>query len=310
MSTFLEFLEKGILFDSHCHLNASHYIGKIKDVIDRLGDVDIVIDMSTDINSSIDSISLSKKYKGQVYSAIGIDPEVFIPGSELFQQNLDIDKSIEIIENLISENKQYVAMIGETGMDNYWLHKMKEGEIEKPKGQEVFIEDSIDRQKLLFEKHIQLSQKFDLPMSIHSRGTIDECIEILSTKKASGVFHSLTNDYPEEKDFYDQVNKILELGFYIGVNGIVTYKSAELIRSVFRKIYNEKQQIPKPKSQTNGNQGRERNQFLESLYEVGFVLETDGPYLVPSNFEPFEKRLNEPAAVSSILDYLYGYFSS
>lgn len=306
MTKFDEAIKIGTLFDSHCHLNALQYIPDIQEVVSRLegSNVEFVIDMSTDLNSCRNSLELSKKYPGKIYSALGIDPEVFIPGSELFDPNFDIEFGIEILDDLIENNSDQVMMVGETGMDNYWLEKMDKIDNEKMKIANFTKEDSHEKQQYLFEEHIKLSKKHNLPLSIHSRGMVDDCIIFLERiGGASGVFHSLTNDYPDEEGFYDQVKKILEMGFYIGLNGIITYKSAELMRNVFKKVFSEKW---KGESRKAGK-GLTKQEFLRTLYEAGFVLETDGPFLVPSNYEPHNKRRNEPDAIDNILEYLYKF---
>ncbi len=313
---FYDILERGELFDSHCHLNVSVYDEDRDDVVERAvnAGVNNVIDISNDTPSSIKSLEVSKEYSKTVYSAVGIHPEVYILGSDLYDENFDLDSEFRKIEDLVEMNIDHVAMIGETGLDYYWL---KKGE-----NQESRIMNSVKRQQELFIKHIKLANKYNLPLTIHSRSAVSDCIRLVAEYEGRGVFHSLTNEEPnnvslsrstehsrsgvedtlleQEKIFYNQVNDILELGFLVGINGIITYKNAEIIQNVFRRVFRERFK--------GGTLNPQRNLGPQDLYEVGFVLETDGPFLSPTNYEPVVKRRNEPESVKKILEYLTKIF--
>lgn len=283
---FKEFLEKNFLIDTHCHLNDGVFDEDREELLKS--EIFAVIDIGIDLKSSKKAIENAKNFKNKVYASVGIDPEIFIAGSELFNPDLDINAEFSQLEKLIEENSAEVIMIGETGMDNYWIQRNEElTDAERA--------ESLDKQGKLFKRHIELAGKYDLPLTIHSRNAVDECINILqSANYPHAVFHSLTpNNDSNEEEFYRQVSSILEMGAMIGINGIITYKSADKIRNVYKRMWEEK-----------GIQYSNAEELLSELYRIGFVLETDGPFLVPSNFTPSEKRRNEPAAVVKILEWL------
>lgn len=286
---FNSLLKENILFDFHSHISDKAFDEDRVEVVERtLGsETKIIIDMSTDITTLVKSVDLAKSFPGIIYSAAGFHPELLTPGSEMFQEKFSIPENIQKLESAINLNKENIIMIGEIGMDFYWLEKNES----LTQDQKEVVKNN---QRELFHELIKLSDKLNLPVSIHSRGCVDACIEIVSKEnsptKVRGVFHSLTNDDDDQSNFENQVRKILDLNFKIGINGIITYKSASLIRDVIIKIIKE------------NLSGRELDPF--NLYESGFVLETDSPYLPPVNYSPRISKRNEPGSIHKIFDFL------
>ncbi|MBP9759067.1 TatD family hydrolase [Candidatus Dojkabacteria bacterium] len=285
---FRELLTKNELFDSHCHLNASDYdldrAGVVKRAVGK--GIISIIDIAVDLESTRKALKSTNDFPENVYATAGIDPEVFMSGSDMYVENgEEVYKQFEALIALIEANTDKILMIGETGLDNYW-NKKSELSFEE-------AEISLENQKELFKKHIKLSKTYDLPLTIHSRETVDECIEILegyASEKVWGVFHSITPEADDDEySFEDKLRKILEMGFYISLNGIVTYKSAKLLRNVVLKILKSKFQVP--------NKDISPNDF----YNAGFVFETDGPFLAP---EGKRGELNEPANIKLIYESL------
>jgi TatD DNase family protein len=213
-----------------------------------------------------------------VFASVGIDPDLLIPGNKSFAENIQKptsywEEQIESLRKLISENKNYVVAIGETGMDAYWLEReMKEGKVDF-----ATTKKSIQVQEELFRMHLQLASEVDLPLSIHSRAAEPACLEIIgnfSAARISGVFHSYTGDY-------ETAVKILDAGWALGVNGIITFKNAEDLREMYRKIIGKVTSDLTP----------------ADLYSKGIYLETDAPYLAP---EGKRGERNNPGNVSQI----------
>ncbi len=289
--TFFDLLQYGALFDSHCHLN-SFESKLIKEIIHELKEsrVKYVCDIATNLDSSKKSLKLSKLFDGIVFASMGIDPEIFIPQSSLFLKRVFNLKEIEKwldnkrleMERMLNLSKNFV-LIGETGIDSYWL--VKNGYSRD------IVEKSIELQKRLFRLHIDLGLEYELPLTIHSRNSINICLEELFERKVPknfAVFHSLTPDLDDdEKSFYLKVSKILEAGFFIGINGIITYKSAYVLRNVVKKTIEER---------LGG-----KILSLKDFYEIGFLLETDSPYLAPIG-----KRgeVNSPVNIETIFDFI------
>ena len=146
------------------------------------------------------------------------------------------------------EKGGFVA-VGEIGLDFYW--------------DKTFTE----QQYLAFEEQIRWALEFDLPIAIHSRNSTDECIEVVRRNqhgKLKGVFHCFSGNA-------EQAQQIMDLGFYLGIGGVVTFKNGGLDK-VFETI------------------GLDR-----------VVLETDAPYLAPV---PFRGKRNEPAYLKYVVEKL------
>jgi len=174
---FSDLLQQGVLFDSHCHLNEKAYDADRDEVVERAAQagVSVIIDMPTDIESSKKAIENAAKYD-MIYAAVGVDAENLIPVSDLFDSEIfelsDVDFkhwTNEVYTKLLAlASNPKVLMIGETGMDNYWLVKA----VENGKLTKEDAKKSLERQRLLFDIHIRLSQATGKPMSIHSRNEI------------------------------------------------------------------------------------------------------------------------------------------
>lgn len=146
-------------FDTHIHLDDEKFNEDRAEVIQKMQNAGVTrcINMGCNIETSKKAIELSKKYDF-IYSAVGIHPE------ELPQTEEELWKSIEKIEKLALSNEKNVA-IGEIGLDYYWKNDNKE------------------LQKKAFIKQIELANKLNLPISIHSREAIDDTIEIIRKYK-------------------------------------------------------------------------------------------------------------------------------
>jgi TatD DNase family protein len=157
----------------------------------------------------------------------------------------DYAKELELVEQWLQREK--FAAIGEVGLDFYHSVEYRAQQVE------------------VFRHQIQLAIQYDLPIVIHSRSSLDECIKMIAEHgkgKVSGIFHCYGGD---ER----QARKIIDLGFMLGIGGVVTYKNAGLATLVT--------QLP-----------------LESM-----VLETDAPYLTPV---PCRGKRNETAYIRYVAE--------
>lgn len=285
---FKDLLKQNKLFDSHCHLNSREYDqDRAEVVVNSISrEVSPIIDIGIDSQSSSKALETSVNHKGEVYAAVGVDPQLCIPGDHMYVSNFqNLLSQFQECEKLARENPDEVIMIGETGLDLYWM-KVKDV------GEEATM-SSLENQKILFEKHIELAKILDLPMTIHTREAVDECIEILSEHNVTGVFHSLTPEIgDDEKSFEAKVRKILEMGYMISLNGITTYKSANLLRNTVLKLVKS----------ANPNEGYAQSPI--EFYEAGFIFETDGPWLAP---EGKRGQRNEPGNVKDIFEITKNY---
>lgn len=268
MSKILPFTD---LFDSHCHLNDSRFDEDRDEVVDRAIETGVkhIVDVAVDVNSAGRSLELSGKYKGVVHSTVGIYPEFLIPGASMFKGEVGEDEvltRIEDIDSLLSKHKGRFLMVGECGLDYYWL-------VKNVRGKEEF-DRSVSLQKLLFEEQIKLAVKHKLPLTVHHRESTDDCLELLAKyPETRAIFHSFTGDLR-------QANAILSAGHNVGINGIITFPNATELQQVVKGIL-DGVSIESP----------------QDLYEKGVYLETDSPYLAP---QAKRGKRNEPENISAI----------
>jgi TatD DNase family protein len=157
----------------------------------------------------------------------------------------NVEEELAIVRGYL-ELRSFVA-IGEIGLDLYW------------------DKDHLDQQYLAFERQIQWALEFDLPIVIHSRESMDRCIEVVKKHqngKLRGVFHCFSGSLESAK-------RIIDLGFYLGIGGVATYKNAGL------------------------------PSVLEQLSLDHLLLETDAPYLTPV---PHRGKRNEPAYLKLVAE--------
>lgn len=220
-----------MIFDTHCHLYDDPFTD-LEDVIKRAQDnkVELMLIPSDNIINSKKSIDLASKYSF-IYSAIGI-----FPGEV---DNLNIS-CLEEIEKL-AQNKK-VKAIGEIGLDYH------------------YYQDNKEKQKIFFIQQIELANKLHLPIIVHSRDACEDTLAVLDEYKPlyGCVFHCFS--------YSVEVMKILmKRGYYIGLDGPVTYKNASTPKQVAKEV--------------------DINRLL---------VETDSPYLTPT---PHRGERNEPARI-------------
>ena len=271
------------LFDSHSHFNMIE--APKDDLIHEAVDAGLekIVDVATDFESSQQTLKNSSLFPEIILPTAGIHPEWLVPGSDMFDLSRD-EKSVEFetekIKNLIKENQGKYHLVGEAGLDYYWLEK-------NPNLSKSDIDKSISLQKQLFENQLKIAVKFDLPVTIHARSSHKDCIELVSKYKGKlkGIFHSFTGNLDEAKE-------IMALGFPIGINGIITYKSAQTLRSTIQAL-TKKEEITNP----------------QDLYRLGILLESDSPLLIPSNITN-RKKYNSPDSIKFIWEFVYSMFKA
>jgi TatD DNase family protein len=153
------------------------------------------------------------------------------------------------MEQLLGE-KQY-AGIGEVGLDYYW------------------DKTHIEAQKEAFAQQIEWAKELKLPVIIHSRESLEDCIKLVGERqdgKLKGVFHCFGGSA-------DDTKRIGDLGFFVGIGGVLTYKKSGL------------------------------SETMRSVDKQMVVLETDAPYLSPV---PYRGKRNEPAYLKEIAEHLAG----
>ena len=228
------------IIDTHTHL----YLKQFKDDIDKVIQRSIDKGINKFIFPAIDSThfddmhDLKNKYPGSIYLMSGLHP---VDVKENFKEELEF-----VVNSLKSHS--YVA-IGEIGIDLYW------------------DKTYLKQQQEAFEFQIRLAIKNDLPIVIHCREAFDEIFEILDNEncdKLRGVFHCFTGTF-------EQANRAIQLGFKLGIGGVVTFKNGGI------------------------------DKFLNRIDLNHIVLETDSPYLAPV---PYRGKRNESSYITYVIDKL------
>ena len=225
------------MIDTHTHINTESLLNDIDNIVKRAVKNNVLHMIAVGMNKEANEqgILLSEKYPC-IYAAIGLHP------SDVNNEQLDIERLLQQTKH----NK--VVAIGEIGIDLYW------------------VKDNFKLQKEVFIKQIELALAVDLPVIIHSRNSAREIYDIVKNYPSlRGVMHC----YSEHTELLD---KFINLGFYIGIGGIVTFKNSKEVLEIAK------------------------NTPLDRL-----LVETDAPYLAPV---PFRGKINEPAYTAYTLSKL------
>jgi TatD DNase family protein len=223
-----------MLVDSHCHLDFPDYAGHVDQVVGRAAEagVGVCLSIGTELKRFPGVKAVAEKF-ANVWCSVGIHPH------ESEKELLD-DAAALIGETIHPK----VVGIGETGLDYYYEHSPR-----------------IPQQKN-FRSHIAAARQTGLPLIVHTRDADDDTIDILRDEMARGRFTGLIHCFTGTQRLADAA---LELGLYISVSGIATFKNSGVLRDVIKTVP------------------------LDRL-----LVETDAPYLAPV---PFRGKTNEPAFV-------------
>ena len=220
--------------DTHCHIYEEYY--DVDDIMKKINssNVNRIINNACDFKTSLEVLDLSKRYSN-MYCAIGLHPEN------------DLDE-IDNVMALIIKNKDNPKMvaIGEIGLDYYYTKENKEEQIE------------------VLCKQLELAEKLNLPIIIHSREATGDMLSILKKYDVKGVIHCFNGSVEVAKEY-------IKLGYKLGINGVITFKNCKLI------------------------------EVIKTIGVDNVVFETDSPYLAPV---PFRGEENNPTHVIDIVDFV------
>lgn len=222
-----------MFIDTHCHISKEDY-DDIEKVINEAKDnqVEYLIICGCDKKGIKESIEIANNHDN-IFLEIGYHP------SEVLTTT---DEDLEELKTLAKNNK--VVAIGEIGLDYYWN------------------KDNKEKQRDIFRKQLSLAEELNLPVVIHTREAIEETYQILKEYNVKGVMHCFSGSK-------EMAEKFINLGFLLGIGGVLTFKNS--------KLYQVVEEIP-----------------LNKL-----VLETDSPYLTP---EPHRGETNQSAYIPLIAE--------
>ena len=224
--------------DTHCHLDKLDSTPEEAIIEAKQAGVQRMVTVSVD-EPSLDFVSSMVQQFPEVYGSVGFHPH---DAAELTE---DLEQKIR---KLALEEKKLIA-IGETGLDYHYMYS------------------SVEVQQQVFSKQLQLAVELNLPVIMHSREAETDTLNILQEIPVPplGVAHSFTSSF-------EMAKTLIEMGWYIGINGIVTFKNAEDLREVVSWLP------------------------LDRL-----LLETDSPFLAPT---PFRGKPNKPAHIPAIATFI------
>ena len=231
--------------DSHCHLDFPELSSRLEDVLARMREnrVERALCVSVTLEDFPRVLALAQAH-AHLYASVGVHPD-----------HRDArEPDVATLVGLAAHPK--VIAIGETGLDYY-----------RTEGDPVGLNGW---QRERFRVHVRAARATGKPLIVHTRSASDDTIAILREEgadAAGGVMHCFT-------ETWEVARAALDLGFYISLSGIVTFRNAEALREVAR-------QVP-----------------LDRL-----LIETDSPYLAPV---PHRGKPNEPGFVRYVGEFLAG----
>ena len=235
-------------YDTHAHLDYPDFDQELPQVIERAAAAGItkIIGIATNPESSRRVLQIAERFP-QVYAVIGCHP------TEASEAPAD---ARSLLRELAGHPK--VVALGETGLDYHRLPSKADG---NPSDNEAYRQ----RQKLLFQQHLEVAAELGLNCVVHERDAFEDTVKLLEpfAAKVRGVFHCFSNHA-------DAMRRVIALGSIVSFTGILTFKNAAEVRATCSATPMDK-----------------------------FMLETDCPFLAPV---PYRGKRCEPAYVRDIAE--------
>ena len=231
-----------MIADSHCHLDYPNLYNELDDVVNRAikNDVKLLLTICTTVESFKRIKLIVDKYKN-IYGTFGIHPHE----TKNFKNMTDA-----LIIEYKNESKKIIG-IGETGLDYYYNHSDK------------------NIQKKIFAQHIEAAKELDIPLIVHSRDAEIDTFDILKSYMKNSKLKTIIHCFTGSKDF---AKKIINIGCYISISGIITFKGSN-----------------------------ELSETISSIPIDKLLVETDSPYLTPI---PNRGKSNEPSFITHTIEKL------
>lgn len=229
------------MIDTHIHIDEEAFAPDREEVIARQREAGVEAMVVPGVNTaSVKTVlDVCHRHPGYCYPALGLHPE---------DVKTDWEEQLAVIEDAVRTRRDELVAIGEIGLDYYWDKTYKE------------------EQKKVLRRQLQLARELDLPVILHNREATEDILSLLReiqvvNRKVTGVFHCFNGSR-------ETAQQILDMGFYLGIGGVVTFKNCKL-----------------------GDTLAEMSAY-PALRER-LLLETDAPYMapVPHRGERNESRL-------------------
>lgn len=227
--------------DSHCHLNYKGLVEQQQEVLERAraAGVGTMLTISTRESEWDDVIGIAGR-EDDIWATVGIHPH-------------EADSHAHIDTAKLVDRAQHprVVGIGESGLDYYYDHSDR------------------DQQQTSFRAHIAAARETGLPIIVHTRDAEDDTAAILRDEMGKGAYPGVIHCFTASDAFADIA---LDLGFYISISGIVTFKNAKALQATAARVPIER-----------------------------LLIETDAPFLAPV---PHRGKTGEPAFVADTARFL------
>ena len=229
-----------MIIDSHSHIYLAEFDQDRAAMLARAENegVELILMPAIDRTTHSTMLEIERSFPGKCYAMMGLHPCSVKEG---------YNEELTIVKKYFGERK-FVA-VGETGLDFYW--------------DKTFTKE----QDASFQIQIELGLQYDIPVVIHSRNSINECIKVIGHNQKGnlkGVFHCFSGNI-------EQAKQIIDLGFYLGIGGVVTFKNSGL------------------------------DKVMTDVEMKNIILETDAPYLAPV---PFRGKRNECSYLKYVVEKL------
>ena len=229
-----------MIIDTHSHVYLPEFDSDRLGMLTRAENerIKLILMPAIDSGNHPAMLKTEQEFEGKCLSMMGLHP---CSVKEGYKQQL------EMVREYFGK-RRFVA-VGETGLDFYW--------------DRTFTNEQYDS----FRIQIEIALQYDIPVVIHSRNSIDECIKEISEKQngnLKGVFHCFSGNTGQAK-------QIIDLGFYLGIGGVITFKNSGL------------------------------DAVMADIDMKHVVLETDAPYLAPV---PFRGKRNECSYLRYVVEKL------
>ncbi len=234
-----------MLVDSHCHLDFPDFSGEMDNVVRRAGlaGIGMMLTICTRISEFERIRDVAGKFE-HIYCSAGIHPH-----------EADNEPAADCARIVSLTAHPKVIGIGETGLDYFYEHGSRAA------------------QKTSFRAHISAARETGLPLIVHARDADADMIEILQNEAGKGAFPGVIHCFTAGPEL---ARAALDLGLYISLSGIVTFKNAKDLRETAKMIPSDR-----------------------------LLIETDAPFLAPM---PHRGKRNEPAFVADTARYLAEFF--
>ena len=250
------------MIDTHCHIDEEAFAPDREEVIARQREAGVNAMIVPGVNTaSIETVTeVCHAHPGYCYPALGLHPE---------DVKADWEEQLAVMEDAIRQHRDELVAIGEIGLDYYWDTTYKE------------------EQKAVLRRQLLLARELDLPVILHNREATEDILNIVgeiqvvnrksSNRQLTGVFHCFNGSK-------ETAIRILDLGFYLGIGGVITFKNCKLGETLTAL-----NAIPP----------------LQEKVRERLLLETDAPYMAPV---PHRGKRNESRFMTHVAERLAQVF--